>query len=108
MTKATRMIAAERERQIDIEGYTAAHDERHAPQLIAAARVYADDARRLVHHGDGQYKQIGVPGEWPWGGQYYKPTGDPVRDLVKAGALIAAAIDSLVDAAEPHISEEAD
>jgi hypothetical protein len=31
---------------------------------------------------------------WPWGAEFYKP-GDRIRELTKAGALIAAAIDSL-------------
>jgi hypothetical protein len=35
------------------------------------------------------------PAEFPWDAKYWKPTGDPVRDLTKAGALIAAAIDSI-------------
>lgn len=31
---------------------------------------------------------------WPWSREAWKPTGDRVRDLTKAGALIAAAIDA--------------
>ena len=33
--------------------------------------------------------------DWPWGSEYWKPSEDPVRNLVKAGALIAAEIDRL-------------
>ena len=35
-----------------------------------------------------------VPRDWPWEPEAWKPTY-PVRDLVKAGALIAAEIDRL-------------
>lgn len=30
---------------------------------------------------------------WPWDADAWKPTQDPIRQLVKAGALIAAEID---------------
>lgn len=97
MTKATDLIAAERDRQVNEEGYDAEHDAGHAHELIRAARSYAYEARigvaaegASITHLPGQ-----PPSEWPWAERYWKPTGDPVRDLVKAGALIAAAIDSL-------------
>jgi hypothetical protein len=32
---------------------------------------------------------------WPWDNKYWKPSEDKVRNLVKAGALIAAEIDRL-------------
>jgi hypothetical protein len=34
---------------------------------------------------------------WPWADEFYKPGTDPVRTLVKAGGLIAAAIDALLE-----------
>lgn len=102
MSKGTDLIAAERERQVTEEGYTVEHDAGHASDLIQAAGCYAAEA-------DGQVRGFAAsePGvvplsdsdlglsNWPWAARYWKPTGDPVRDLVKAGALIAAAIDSL-------------
>lgn len=90
------LIADERERQIASEGYTTEHDRGHALDLSKAAQSYTGYAirsQRGVTDRD-------VPIMWPWG--YWKPTGDPVRDLVKAGALIAAAIDSLL--AEQEVS----
>jgi hypothetical protein len=37
-----------------------------------------------------------LPGWWPWAERFWKPTPDDrVRELVKAGALIAAEIDRL-------------
>jgi hypothetical protein len=32
---------------------------------------------------------------WPWDAEWWKPSPDSVRNLVKAGALIAAEIDRL-------------
>jgi len=85
------MIAVERQRQIDVEGYTAAHDEGHASELLAAAACYLTPAsRRSTPSG------WTTPLAWPWGSEFWKPTPDDrSRELVKAGALIAAAIDSL-------------
>lgn len=46
---------------------------------------------------DGEGVAEGHP-FWPWGKQYWKPTpNDPRRQLVKAGALIAAAIDAMTE-----------
>ncbi len=90
------LIAAERQRQIDVEGYTAEHDAGHAEQLTREAQCYVGLVLR-GHHGQyasPELEQLNVPFLWPWDAQYWKPTGDEVRDLAKAGALIAAAIDS--------------
>jgi hypothetical protein len=105
VTKGTDAIAAERQRQIAEEGYDAEHDQGHAHGLIRAARSYAYVARVGVAAAvrGTAYAPAEHPGEWPWAERYWKPTGDPVRDLVKAGALIAAAIDSLTD----HTDEDA-
>lgn len=86
MSKGTDLIAAERERQVNEEGYTAEHDAGHAHALVDAAACYLRG---------GRTKPGTVPIGWPWAERHWKPTGDPVRDLTKAGALIAAAIDSL-------------
>lgn len=93
MSRATDMIAAERERQITEEGYAPERDAGKALDLSRAAQSYTGYALRTQHSGTPTDRQ--VPIMWPWAARYWKPTGDPVRDLVKAGALIAAAIDSL-------------
>ncbi len=81
------MIAAERARQIEVEGWTADHDDAHAEgDLYEAAAAY------LL--GLGEPEGMPPPDPWPWGAEWYKP-GDPVRTLVKAGALIAAELDRL-------------
>lgn len=93
-------IAAERQRQIDVEGYTPEHDAGHAAQLIGAANSYAAFANVTVAQGYTVEEALAfggdiIPPMWPWSSHFWKPTGEPIRDLEKAGALIAAAIDSL-------------
>jgi hypothetical protein len=39
--------------------------------------------------------------DWPWSKKWWKPSSDPIRNLVKAGALIAAEIDRLQRAKKP-------
>jgi len=41
----------------------------------------------------GPLNFVGLPPSWPWAQTAFKPSGDPVRNLEKAGALIAAEID---------------
>lgn len=79
------MIAAERRRQIEVEGYTTDHDKHgQSGDLAAAAACYLTPPA------------AGVPRRWPWPARYWKPTPDDRgRELVKAGALIAAEIDRL-------------
>lgn len=82
-------IAAERQRQIDVEGYTPEHDQEHhnVHQLEDAALAYIATAR-------GGEPPAGLYW-WPWDKAAFKPSTTE-RDLAKAGALIAAALDSLV------------
>lgn len=85
------LIAKERERQLGEEGWTAAHDDEHfMGEMIGAAISYAA-------HALGQVADVEVADGhefWPWQG-WWKTSPDPVRNLVKAGALIAAEIDRL-------------
>ncbi len=89
------LIAAERDRQVTEEGYSAEHDAGHDYALTEAAKAYVDSAQKsrwsTVLMEFSHARRLG----WPWPRKYWKPTGDPVRDLTKAGALIAAAIDAL-------------
>ena len=94
-------IAAERRRQIEAEGWTTEHDDTHTRgEMAAAAGVYALAA---ASQNDYRFVLIGSPVNdclagamelWPWEKSWFKPT-DRRRDLVKAGALIAAEIDRL-------------
>lgn len=97
------LIAAERKRQIEKEGWTPEHDDEHEDEALAkAAACYADPDRRMTF---GDYP---MPVGWPWDAEAWKPTPDNrVRELVKAGALIAAEIDRLKreDGAAPSRGE---
>ena len=88
-TDGVDLIAAERLRQIEGEGYDPEHDAEHPEEMARAAACYA------MPVGDRPF-EYGVPLLWPWTPDYWKPTPDDrVRELVKAGALIAAEIDRL-------------
>lgn len=86
------LIAKERKRQIKEEGWTEAHDDQHKNDEIArAASLYAMPEGRRDY--DGVFRS---PIGWPWEDSRWKPTPDDrIRELVKAGALIAAEIDRL-------------
>ena len=79
------MIARERRRQIEEEHFTTDRDIEEHPrgQLIEAALCYLSEA---------QLQRKSPNRLWPWARRWWKP-GDPIRMLVKAGALIAAEID---------------
>jgi len=87
------LIAAERQRQIEAEGWTPEHDAEHdRDDLACAAACYATPPHLRPFSGEPP----GGPARWPWERRFWKPTPDDrVRELVKAGALIAAEIDRL-------------
>lgn len=88
------LIAAERQRQMDVEGWTPTHDDDHERgELLIASKAYIEAALNVNdQHGVGYELP---PYDWPWDVTYWKPSSDPIRNLVKAGALIAAEIDRL-------------
>ena len=102
MKKGIELIAEERQRQIDVEGYSAQHDSQHnASELIYAAIAYVESAKVGVNCAEmGNTNKHEIMRRKTEMGRYYpfgwnfKPTTD-IRDLIKAGALIAAAIDRL-------------
>lgn len=84
-------IGAERHRQISQLGFTPEHDAEHDPrELVAAGMCY------LQNEGWIDYMHS-VPQEWPWEDDAWDPSDDVCRNLEKAGALIAAAIDRYVE-----------
>ena len=92
------LITAERQRQIDAEGWTPEHDDEHLKaELIGAARAYAFAALCGVLYTATADELMMIPDDWPtaWDRSWWKPSDDPIRNLVKAGALIAAEIDRL-------------
>lgn len=88
-------IAAERRRQMEVEGWTPEHDDQYQQGAMAmAAACYALEAYRPP-----SYKRFNPRAWWPWDSRWWKPT-TARRDLVKAGALIAAEIERLDRAAQ--------
>lgn len=84
-SRAIADVSAERRRQVEGEGWTAAHDDQHTHgDLAQAAACYAIYASgRSV-----------PPDLWPWAMEWWKPK-DRRRDLVRAAALVIAEIDRL-------------
>tara|TARA_R100001086_G_scaffold219041_1_gene135828 strand:- start:136 stop:492 length:357 start_codon:yes stop_codon:yes gene_type:complete len=101
---ATADVLHERIRQIEIEGWTAAHDDEHDKgEMADAAAAYALSAR-----GRCRLDLASAPGKapwfWPWSQTWWKPKTRR-QDLVRAGALIIAEIERL-DRAEQRAKRE--
>jgi hypothetical protein len=90
---AIHLIARERTRQKTQEGWTDEHDDEHDNgELVEAAVTYALEATFNAPTVAGTWKEQ----FWPWDDEWFKlKDNDPIRNLVKAGALIAAEIDRL-------------
>lgn len=95
MKTAIEMIADERKRQIEEEGWTPEHDDslNSDGELGNAAACYAmsEDTRDTETFDNRILNCV-----WPWQRRWFKPTPDDrIRELVKAGAMIVAAIEQL-------------
>lgn len=83
------LIAAERRRQVEAEGWTQEYDDAHSEgELAAAAGCYALSAVNGL--AESEAKRF-----WPWEWRWWKPA-DKKRALVKAGALIVAELERLI------------
>lgn len=77
-------VAAERQRQIDVEGWTTAHDDRYAhPELVAAGLCYLDPKNQI---------RKWPPRAWPWDREWWKPKGYR-RNFIRGMALLVANIE---------------
>ncbi|RKU03382.1 hypothetical protein C7H84_09600 [Burkholderia sp. Nafp2/4-1b] len=86
-TAAAHDVLMERRRQIEFEGVTFERDDGYQDaELSRAAAAYALSASGLSNAVTLDF--------WPWITDWWKPT-TPRRDLVKAGALILAAIERI-------------
>lgn len=91
------LIAVERRRQIDVEGWSAGHDDEHIlGEMISAGITYASHAVTTITDYGIDLDDLGI---WPWAEEWWKP-GDPIQNLAKAAALFAAEIDRLQRAQE--------
>jgi hypothetical protein len=93
-TKSSGIVefARERLRQVEELGFTKEHDSEHdGSDLVAAAICYIDYAL-----GDMKgYEGDNPPYHWPWGTEDWKPEGSALENIVKGGALLAAAYDRI-------------
>lgn len=88
LTDAARDVLAERQRQLEVEGWTAERDDGYTNcELARAAATYA-----VCSHVD-QLMLVGSRA-WPWREDWFKRTTYR-RDLIKAGALMLAEIERL-------------
>lgn len=100
MKTGIELIAEERQRQIEAEGYSAEHDAQYEDgELADAAAVYAlsDDMMDTLDNEWGHDMYLHL---WPFGLEYLKKKTygsiyERSKDLMKAGALIAAELDRL-------------
>ena len=79
-------IRKERSRQVSKEGFDAKHDMDHKPEDFARAAI----AYLYSSIGEDEKAQE----EWPFDKDFFKPKDD-VRDIERAGALVAAGLDML-------------
>lgn len=87
LSAAARDVLAERQRQIEVEGWTPEHDDEHTDGGLAyAAACYA-----MAVDWD---EEDGTPEHWPWAPHAWNPK-DERCNLVRAGALIQAEIERL-------------
>jgi len=105
MSQGVKRIAAERERQIKDEGWTPKHDDEHEDCSLAYAAIcYAAPEQIYVRQDFGLHEVRFVDPWPPWTDGWDKrpkdgktPTAEQyVRQLEKAGALIAAEIDRML------------
>ncbi|HHJ1629963.1 TPA: hypothetical protein ACQGUS_003482 [Pseudomonas aeruginosa] len=85
-------VQSERRRQINVEGWTPEHDDKHETGTLASAAGCYAMFSLAYPAGDPSHF-------WPWDKSWWKPSPDGRRNMVKAGALILAEIERLDRAA---------
>ncbi len=100
MKTGVELIKAERARQKKVEGWSAENDDRQVSgEMNDAAICYAGATAKLMRGESLRVIQLdpmfSSKFPFPYEDQWWKPSDDPIRNLVKAGALIAAEIDRL-------------
>lgn len=93
MTSGIELIKTERERQISDEGWTADYDSQHTEGEMTFAAIAYIKADETDAPGNLYTEAYSF---WPWSSKWWKPK-DRIRNLVRAGALIAAEIDRLLE-----------
>lgn len=99
LSKAAIDVLTERQRQQSVEGWTPEHDDQYEDgELVDAAACYAQDSSLWDCVGE-------PPCDWPWPDEWWKPSNDMRRNLIKAGALILAEIERRDRAADASKGE---
>lgn len=95
-------IQTERRRQVEVEGWSEAHDAAHEPgHLLRAGVLY-------LWHGTDKAAPIetnGAPLSWPWEPRWWKPRARRAN-LVRAGALMMAERDAILTRHRARIHQE--
>ncbi|PPU15573.1 hypothetical protein XacyCFBP2565_07045 [Xanthomonas arboricola pv. corylina] len=104
LSTGVQAIAEERARQVQVEGMTPEGDAGYRyGQLAWAAVAYLQlSAMELRDGGRAHIATASPPACWPWDASWWKPR-DVRRDLVRAGALIAAQLDAIDQQAKPEV-----
>lgn len=89
------LISAERQRQIEKEGWTPKHDDSHTSgELALMGAAFALSTYTFARLESSVVGEVGAYfGDDDW--FKVKAGDDPIRNLAKAGALIAAEIDRI-------------
>lgn len=103
MDKIINEIRAERVRQIEVEGWTAQHDDMvnakgELAQVAACYTLHTVPFMRNSRHSLLEKIEAVFGSLWPWDPCWWKRTC-PRRDLIKAAALLVAEIERLDRAA---------
>lgn len=95
-SQAFRDVGAERRRQIEVEGWSAEHDDEHGNgELARAGAAYALEYASLTYTETPSARlQQAAQIAWPWSRIWWKPN-NVRRVLVKAAALIIAEIERI-------------
>lgn len=110
MKTGIELIAEERQRQISVEGFSPEDDNNYTTdELAVAAACYALPAELRIHKDLGSATDrsfVPMPTAWPWGREWWKPSPENrIRELQKAGALIAAEIDRIMSTSNKALNK---
>ena len=97
------LVVAERARQIDVEGFSPAHDDRYRnDELATAAACYA----LPISISDKEVWGTSlIDLMWPLEADWWKPEQSRIRNMVKAAALLIAEIER-IQRIEAHQTKE--
>lgn len=88
-------VATERRRQIENEGWSVDHDDKHERgEMALAAACYAIHSADETATYAPPYIEDALAEYWPWDRKWWKPK-ERRHDLVRAAALLIAEIERL-------------